>query len=73
MGSVIDITGSTPHLDFFLPTGLGDARNFSAKRALAEADAAHAELPEVASRPAAHAATAVLPDLELLGLAGFGD
>src|SRR5579884_436502 len=67
MGSLMFILCS------FLPTGLDHARQLAARGALAEADAAHAELPHERSRAAAQETPAVLLHLELRGPGGLGD
>src|SRR5262249_46343901 len=56
-----------------LPARLDHARDLSGERELAEADAAHLELAEVAAGPPAPAAARVLADRELRLPLGLGN
>src|SRR5688572_9262896 len=68
-GSVMFIA-SSPAL---LPARLDHAGNLPGQRQLAEADAAHLELPQIAARPPAAAAAVVLAHGELGRLLGLGN
>jgi hypothetical protein len=56
-----------------LPTRFNDARDFTRERQLPETDAAELEFPQIASRPAAALASAVVTDGEFLFLCFFSN